>query len=50
MKVKIFGVPLDLGSDYDGASIGPNAMRIAGLIEAIESLGHTVEDDGDLPV
>lgn len=50
MKVKIFGVPLDLGSDYDGASIGPNAMRIAGLNEAIESLGHTVEDDGDLPV
>ncbi|MFN3344536.1 MAG: arginase family protein, partial [Chloroherpetonaceae bacterium] len=50
MKVRIIGVPLDLGSDYQGANLGPAAIRIAGLQEKIEELGHDVRDDGDLPV
>ncbi|MCS6988461.1 MAG: arginase [Chloroherpetonaceae bacterium] len=50
MKVSIIGVPLDLGSDYQGANLGPAAMRIAGLQEKIEELGHEVTDLGDLCV
>lgn len=46
--IKIIGVPLDLGSDYQGANLGPVAMRIAGLQEKLEELGHVVFDDGDL--
>lgn len=48
MKVSIIGVPLDLGSDYQGANLGPAAMRIAGIQEKIEELGHLVDDKGDL--
>lgn len=50
MKVSIIGVPLDLGSDYQGANLGPAAIRIAGLQEKIEELGHEVIDLGDIPV
>lgn len=50
MKVRLIGVPLDLGSDYQGANLGPAAIRIAGLQEKIEELGHEVLDDGDLHV
>jgi arginase len=50
MTIKLIGVPLDLGSDHQGANIGPTAMRIAGLQEKIEELGHVVRDSGDLRV
>ncbi len=50
MKVRLIGVPLDLGSDYQGANLGPAAIRIAGFQEKIEELGHEVYDDGDLAV
>jgi arginase len=50
MNVSIIGVPLDLGSDYQGANLGPAAMRIAGIQEKIEELGHTVYDRGDLHI
>jgi arginase len=48
MNIRIIGVPLDLGSDHKGATLGPMAMRLAGLHEKIEELGHAVLDDGDL--
>ncbi|MBC8043410.1 MAG: arginase [Rhizobacter sp.] len=48
MNIRIIGVPLDLGSDFKGAGIGPTAMRIAGLQEKLEDLGHSVTDEGDL--
>jgi arginase len=50
MKIKILGVPLDMGQERRGVDMGPSAVRAAGLNHALESLGHTVEDSGNIHV
>ena len=45
----IIGVPLDLGGNRRGVDMGPSAVRIAGLGEAIARLGRQVIDKGNLP-
>lgn len=47
-KVRIIGVPLDLGSDRRGVDMGPSALRVAGLNASLRSLGYKVEDAGNL--
>src|SRR5207253_951779 len=49
-KVRIIGVPMDLGQSRRGLDMGPSALRGAGLQAAIKKLGHTVEDIGNLEV
>jgi len=49
-KIKILGVPLDLGQARRGVDMGPSAVRAAGLNHALESLGHMVEDNGNIHV
>src|SRR3989339_1026432 len=46
--VSIFGVPTDIGASRRGASMGPEAMRVAGLVEAIAARGIEVHDLGDV--
>ena len=50
MKVRILGVPLDLGQERRGVDMGPSAVRAAGLNPALKSLGHQVEDAGNVHV
>lgn len=50
MKIRILGVPLDLGQERRGVDMGPSAVRAAGLNAAIAALGHPVQDNGDLRV
>jgi arginase len=50
MKVRILGVPLDLGQERRGVDMGPSAVRAAGLNHALKSLGHEVEDAGNIHV
>lgn len=50
MKVRILGVPLDLGQERRGVDMGPSAVRAAGLNSALKSLGHQVEDSGNIYV
>jgi len=50
LKIRILGVPLDLGQQRRGVDMGPSAVRAAGLNHALESLGHTVEDGGNVHV
>jgi len=50
MKVRIVGVPLDLGQERRGVDMGPSAVRAAGLNHALKSLGHQVEDAGNVHV
>ena len=45
----LIGVPSDAGTDERGASLGPEALRIAGLGDQLTSLGYVVVDHGDLP-
>jgi arginase len=49
-KVRIIGVPMDLGQSRRGVDMGPSALRGAGLQAAIKKLGVTVEDIGNLEV
>ncbi len=46
--VSIFGVPTDIGASRRGASMGPESLRVAGLVEAIGKRGVEVHDLGDL--
>jgi len=41
---------MDLGQSRRGVDMGPSALRVAGLQSRLKSLGHTVEDIGNLNV
>ena len=41
---------MDLGQSRRGVDMGPSALRVAGLQTRLKSLGHTVEDIGNLNV
>ncbi len=49
-KIRVIGVPLDLGQSRRGVDMGPSAVRVAGLEARLEALGHDVEDAGNVPV
>jgi arginase len=49
-KIRVIGVPLDLGQTRRGVDMGPSALRVAGLEARLEALGHTVEDAGNIAV
>jgi len=47
--VRIIGVPLDLGASRRGTDVGPSALRIAGLGNALRRMGYTVAREEDIP-
>ena len=49
-RIRIIGVPLDMGASRRGVDMGPSAMRVAGLEARLEALGHQVTDGGNLRV
>lgn len=49
-RIRILGVPLDLGQSRRGVDMGPSAVRVAGLEVRLEALGHIVEDGGNVTV
>ncbi len=49
-KIRIIGVPMDLGASRRGVDMGPSALRVAGLQARIKQLGHHVEDIGNISV
>jgi arginase len=49
-KIRIIGVPMDLGQSRRGVDMGPSALRVAGLQTRLKQLGHSVEDIGNMPV
>jgi len=49
-KIRIIGVPMDLGQSRRGVDMGPSAMRVAGLLTRLKQLGHHVEDLGNISV
>ncbi len=46
--VSLIGVPTDVGAGARGASMGPEAMRVAGIVQALARHGVTVQDRGNL--
>ena len=49
-KVRIIGVPMDLGQMRRGVDMGPSAIRYAGLSARLARLGHTINDAGNIDV
>src|ERR1700732_2455827 len=49
-RIRVIGVPLDLGQSRRGVDMGPSAVRVAGLEARLEALGHVVEDAGNVSV
>jgi arginase len=47
-SVSIIGAPTDIGASVRGANLGPEALRVAGLIEALSRLVTDVRDQGNL--
>jgi len=46
--VSLIGVPTDIGAGTLGARMGPEALRVAGLAQAIAQFGIEVKDCGNL--
>lgn len=44
----LIGAPVDSGKRRTGCLMGPDALRTAGLAEALRALGHGVDDLGNL--
>jgi arginase len=49
-RIKVLGVPLDLGAGHRGVDMGPSAIRVAGLLEGLRTLGYDVADLGNIHV
>ncbi len=50
MRIRVIGVPMDLGADRRGVDIGASAIRYAGLNDRLRQLGYTVLDAGNIVV
>ncbi|MDQ1090930.1 arginase [Xanthomonas sacchari] len=48
LPVSLIGVPTDIGAGHRGARMGPEALRIAGLHEALANRGVEVRDVGNI--
>jgi len=48
--LRLIGVPLDLGAGRRGVDMGPSALRIAGVSDALAAVGYHVEDAGNIDV
>ena len=46
--LSLIGAPTDIGAGARGASMGPEALRVAGILEILQSHGLTVVDRGNL--
>lgn len=47
--VRLIGAPTDIGASMRGATLGPDALRVAGLPHALQQLGLVCDDAGNLP-
>jgi arginase len=46
--VSLIGAPTDIGAGHRGASMGPEALRVAGIAHALQERGLRVVDRGNL--
>ncbi len=46
--VSLIGAPTDIGASVIGARLGPGALRVAGIEDALAAFGAKVDDLGDL--
>lgn len=49
-KISIVGMPMWLGQNNFGTNLGPDAIRAAGLLEKLQSIGADIVDVGNVAV
>ncbi|MCI0183805.1 arginase [Sulfoacidibacillus ferrooxidans] len=49
-RLRVIGVPSDLGQGRRGVDMGPSAIRYAGLSDRLKELGYEVQDLGNIDV
>src|SRR6201996_2620624 len=49
-RIALRGAPIDRGASQRGTLMGPAALRTAGLVTVLDSLGFEVTDHGDVSV
>src|SRR3984893_11065244 len=49
-RIAVLGAPIDMGASQRGTLMGPAAIRTAGLLTLLESLGFAVTDHGDVSI
>jgi arginase len=47
-QISLIGAPTDIGAGARGASMGPEALRVAGIVPTLEGHGLSVADRGNL--
>ncbi len=47
-QISLIGVPADVGAGDRGATMGPEALRVAGIGKTLASMGYKVKDLGNL--
>lgn len=47
-NISLIGVAIDLGAGTPGVSLGPSAIRYAGVTEKLSKIGYDVKDEGDI--
>ncbi|WP_417066691.1 arginase [Niveibacterium terrae] len=47
-RVSLIGAPTDIGAGVRGSSMGPEALRVANIVDALRARGVEVEDRGNL--
>ncbi len=47
-RIDLTGVQIDCGASKRGPALGPAAMRLAGIVDGIKSLGYELLDRGDI--
>jgi arginase len=48
IPISLIGVPTDIGAGMRGASMGPEALRVANLVPTLQAHGLEVQDRGNL--
>ncbi len=46
--IELLGAPTDIGAAHRGASMGPEALRVAGIDEMLRNMGLEVTDSGNI--
>jgi arginase family enzyme len=46
--IALIGAPTDIGAGHRGSSMGPEALRVAGIEAALRRLGCAIEDRGNI--
>lgn len=49
-KIKIIGIPMDLGQEIRGVDMGAGAVRYANLTGRLRHMGHEVVDSGNIEI